>query len=287
LRMLTPLDGSPVLCLALSPYAQRDVAVGHQSGALAVADVSGATPPKKLPARGAEAGQRTLTPPDPQLKGAWYPGGFKPCTCQVKKRFQNVPFKCSARRYTEVHSVAWLPPAAAAAPVSVSGGGGGEDIDIEELISAKDGDVSDAPAVLAVGGRERAVTLWAWRSGSQRVSLRQTLPLPRCPPHLSEAGAGLLARFQSLAHQSRASTPLCSPIACFHVTNLTNPEVTTLRAGAARAAVALAGVGAQTGGKPRGSKILLLLSQSISSTFLLGQSRRWSWRRKRRGRRRR
>jgi hypothetical protein len=26
-----------------------------------------------------------LTPPDPQLKGAWYPGGFNPCTYQVKK----------------------------------------------------------------------------------------------------------------------------------------------------------------------------------------------------------
>jgi hypothetical protein len=25
-------------------------------------------------------GRCTLTPPDPQLKGAWYPGGFKPCT---------------------------------------------------------------------------------------------------------------------------------------------------------------------------------------------------------------
>jgi hypothetical protein len=35
----------------------------------------------------------TLTPPDPQLKGAWYPGGFNPCTYQVKNRFQNVPFK--------------------------------------------------------------------------------------------------------------------------------------------------------------------------------------------------
>jgi hypothetical protein len=40
-----------------------------------------------------EAGRRTLTPPDPQLKGAWYPGGFKPCTYQVKTRFQTVPFK--------------------------------------------------------------------------------------------------------------------------------------------------------------------------------------------------
>jgi hypothetical protein len=40
-----------------------------------------------------------LTPPDPQLKGAWYPGGFKPCTYQVKNRYQNVPFKCNLHRY--------------------------------------------------------------------------------------------------------------------------------------------------------------------------------------------
>jgi hypothetical protein len=26
-----------------------------------------------------EVGQCTLTPPDPQLKGAWYPGGFNTC----------------------------------------------------------------------------------------------------------------------------------------------------------------------------------------------------------------
>jgi selenocysteine lyase/cysteine desulfurase len=26
------------------------------------------------------AGRCTLTPPDPSLKGAWYPGGFNPCT---------------------------------------------------------------------------------------------------------------------------------------------------------------------------------------------------------------
>jgi hypothetical protein len=26
---------------------------------------------------------RALTPPDPQLKGAWYPGGFNPCTYKV------------------------------------------------------------------------------------------------------------------------------------------------------------------------------------------------------------
>jgi Ca2+-binding EF-hand superfamily protein len=34
-----------------------------------------------------------LTPPDPQLKGAWYPGGFNPCVYQVKTRFQNVSFR--------------------------------------------------------------------------------------------------------------------------------------------------------------------------------------------------
>ena len=40
-----------------------------------------------------------MTPPDPQLKGAWYPGGFNPRTYRVKTRFQNVPVKCGLRRY--------------------------------------------------------------------------------------------------------------------------------------------------------------------------------------------
>jgi hypothetical protein len=48
-----------------------------------------------------EAGRRALTSPDPQLKGAWYPGGFNPCTYQVKTRFQNVPFKRSSHCYNE------------------------------------------------------------------------------------------------------------------------------------------------------------------------------------------
>jgi hypothetical protein len=43
-----------------------------------------------------------LTPPDPQLKGAWCPGGFNPCTYQVKKRFQNLPFKFDLHRYNTV-----------------------------------------------------------------------------------------------------------------------------------------------------------------------------------------
>jgi hypothetical protein len=45
-------------------------------------------------------GRCALTTPDPQLKGAWYPGGFNPCTYQVKNRFQNVPFKwVNSHRY--------------------------------------------------------------------------------------------------------------------------------------------------------------------------------------------
>jgi hypothetical protein len=36
-----------------------------------------------------------LTPPDPQLKGAWYPGGFNPRTYQVKTRFQSLLSKCN------------------------------------------------------------------------------------------------------------------------------------------------------------------------------------------------
>jgi hypothetical protein len=50
---------------------------------------------------GYEAGRCTLTPTDPQLKGAWYPGGFNPRTYQVKPRFQNVPFKFNLYRYDE------------------------------------------------------------------------------------------------------------------------------------------------------------------------------------------
>jgi hypothetical protein len=44
-----------------------------------------------------------LSPPDPQLKGAWYPGGFNPCPDRVKTRFQDVPFKTqrNVRRYCE------------------------------------------------------------------------------------------------------------------------------------------------------------------------------------------
>jgi hypothetical protein len=47
-----------------------------------------------------EVGRCTLTPPDPELKGAWYPGGFNPCTYQVKNRFQILPFNatCTATR---------------------------------------------------------------------------------------------------------------------------------------------------------------------------------------------
>jgi hypothetical protein len=43
---------------------------------------------------------KLLTSPDPQLKGAWYPSGFNPCTYQVKNRFQSLPFKCNLYRYS-------------------------------------------------------------------------------------------------------------------------------------------------------------------------------------------
>jgi hypothetical protein len=33
---------------------------------------------REAAAAAAAAGRRTLTPPDPQLKGAWYSGGFNP-----------------------------------------------------------------------------------------------------------------------------------------------------------------------------------------------------------------
>ena len=144
-RALTPLDASPVLALAFK-FADADadtaaaadadadadaaadsggaLAIGHQSGALAVADVDDGSV-RKLPARAAE-----------------------------------------------VQSLAWAPPRA-------SGGRGDE--------KSKD------TAVLAVGGRgERAVTLWSWDTKRARASLRGTLPLPKCPSHLSEAQRGRL-----------------------------------------------------------------------------------------------
>ena len=56
--------------------------------------------------------------------------------------------------------------------------------------STKECDTGDPPMVLAVGSREKAVTLWSWDGA--RTSLRKTLTLPRCPPHLSEAQRGRL-----------------------------------------------------------------------------------------------
>jgi hypothetical protein len=47
----------------------------------------------------------TLTPPDPWLKGAWYPGGFKPRTYQVKTRFQNATRTATVR----VSANLWVP----------------------------------------------------------------------------------------------------------------------------------------------------------------------------------
>jgi hypothetical protein len=45
---------------------------------------------------------RALTPPDPNLKGAWYPGGFNRCTCRVENRFQGFAFlKRNSHRYAE------------------------------------------------------------------------------------------------------------------------------------------------------------------------------------------
>jgi hypothetical protein len=41
----------------------------------------------------ASVGLYTLTPPDPQLKGAWYPGGFNPCDYQVKKLVSKFAFQ--------------------------------------------------------------------------------------------------------------------------------------------------------------------------------------------------
>jgi hypothetical protein len=47
----------------------------------------------------AVVGRRPLTPPDPQLKAAWYPGGFNPCAYHVKIRFQSLLSKRNLHRY--------------------------------------------------------------------------------------------------------------------------------------------------------------------------------------------
>jgi hypothetical protein len=43
---------------------------------------------------------RLVTPPDSQMKGGWYPGGFNPCAYQVKTGFKTCRFKCNLRRYS-------------------------------------------------------------------------------------------------------------------------------------------------------------------------------------------
>jgi hypothetical protein len=41
--------------------------------------------PAAVRADGGDPTPYALTPPDPQLKGAWYPGGFNPCTHLKRK----------------------------------------------------------------------------------------------------------------------------------------------------------------------------------------------------------
>jgi hypothetical protein len=48
-----------------------------------------------------------LNPVDPQLKGAWHPGGFNPCTYQVKTRFQSFPFKYQLVPLRRGHNCEW------------------------------------------------------------------------------------------------------------------------------------------------------------------------------------
>jgi hypothetical protein len=61
--------------------------------------------PETMLVRPFVVGRCTLTPPDPQLKGARYPGGFNPCTYQVKKRFQNLLSMRNLHRYVVVCAV--------------------------------------------------------------------------------------------------------------------------------------------------------------------------------------
>jgi hypothetical protein len=45
-------------------------------------------------------GRCTLTPPDPYLKGAWYPGGFKPLPLNINPGFKICLSKFNLRRYS-------------------------------------------------------------------------------------------------------------------------------------------------------------------------------------------
>jgi gem associated protein 5 len=152
IRALEPLDGSPVLCLAMSPHPRRDeVACGQQSGALGVYVLSGDDVVKRrLPARSGDA-----------------------------------------------QACAWLPWPATGTSEE------GNERGLQEGTSGGD----DPRMVLAVGGRERAVTLWSWDGA--RTSLRKTLSLPRCPPHLSEAQRGRL--WLSLAWSTVRDPPVGDP----------------------------------------------------------------------------
>jgi hypothetical protein len=94
----------------------------------------------------------TMTPPDPQLKGAWYQGGFNPCTYQVKTRIQNIPFECNLHRYKADLAAAALkkasllnPNASTYTPTSAAvgnggggGGGGGSYYDVSDLLDDHD-----------------------------------------------------------------------------------------------------------------------------------------------------
>ena len=81
-------------------------------------------------------------------------------------------------RSGDAQACAWMP--------SITSGDSSSEIDPD----SKERDEGDPPMVLAVGSREKAVTLWSWDGA--RTSLRKTLSLPRCPPNLSEAQRGRL-----------------------------------------------------------------------------------------------
>ena len=69
-----------------------------------------------------EVGRCTLSPPYPQLKGAWYPGGFKPLPLNINPGFKTCRFKCNLRRYS---MGAMLAPGMAAMAGGYAGGGAG------------------------------------------------------------------------------------------------------------------------------------------------------------------
>lgn len=162
IRALHSLDNSPVLTVAMSPNATapNDVAIGHQSGALAVADVEASAPPKRLPARPAEV--QCLV---------WLPVVH---TMNAGSEDTNEDDTNEDGTQTQERTDERTDGATAASFGT-------------RIVSNKH---RRGVCVLAVGSRDKCVTLWTW--DGERTSLRRTFVLPKCGGHVSEQQRGRL-----------------------------------------------------------------------------------------------